>query len=121
MGAKKEKVDYFKKGKKLGLDTINPFKYDPEYINKQPFSKELTDSKLRTIQSSPEYAAMIASMDENIGRIIKELKVMKIEKTRSFSSCQTTGDYPPRKDHQHRTFHLREKKDSVMKGESENR
>lgn len=81
MGAKKEKVDYFKKkAKKLGLDTINPFKYDPEYIDKQPFSKELTDLKLRTIQSSPEYAAMIASMDENIGRIIKELKAMKIEK-----------------------------------------
>lgn len=81
MGAKKEKVDYFKKkAKKLGLDTINPFKYNPEYIDKQPFSKELTDLKLRTIQSSPEYAAMIASMDENIGRIIKELKAMKIEK-----------------------------------------
>lgn len=75
IGAKPEKVAYFKeKAKRMGLDTIIPFKENADYIRKQPFPKEHMDLRERVIQSCPEYAAMIASMDENIGRIITELK-----------------------------------------------
>lgn len=71
--AKKNKEEYFiKKAHAMGLDTLLTFNENPDWKQKLPYS----DSTLRerSIQSHAAYAAMIASMDENIGRIINELK-----------------------------------------------
>ena len=75
VGAKPEKVAYFKeKAHRMGLDTLKTFADNPDYIAKQPFPQEQTNLRERIIQSHPAYAAMISSMDENIGRVIGELK-----------------------------------------------
>lgn len=71
--AKKDKEAYFiKKAHTMGLDTLLTFNENPDWKQKLPYA----DSTLRerSIQSHAAYAAMIASMDENIGRIIDELK-----------------------------------------------
>ena len=71
--AKEEQIKYFQdKYDKLRLDTLNTFIEHPDYVDKQPFPAKLF--KERIVQSNVVYAAMIASMDENIGKIIKELK-----------------------------------------------
>lgn len=71
---KPDKVQYFTdKAHKMGLDTIqNIFNENPDWKANQPF-KELNFHE-RIIQSNPVYAAMISSMDENVGKVIKELK-----------------------------------------------
>lgn len=73
---KPDKVKYFKeKAKRLGLDKLTEdekFKFEPEWSKKQPFKdKRWAEPQL---QSNAIYAAMISSMDENIGKIIGELK-----------------------------------------------
>lgn len=71
--AKPEKIRYFEeKIKKMGLASCDTFDYHPEWKSKQPM--EGASYKERLIHSNAVYAAMIASMDENIGRIITELK-----------------------------------------------
>lgn len=75
LNAKPEKIEYFhRKAQRMGLDTMNVFVDNPEYISQQPFPKEITNLRERTVQSDPVYAAMISHMDENIGRIMAELK-----------------------------------------------
>lgn len=71
---KPDKVQYFKdKAHKMGLDTIqNTFNENPDWKANQPF-KEMNLHE-RVIQSNPVYAAMISSMDENVGKVIAELK-----------------------------------------------
>lgn len=71
--AKEDKIRYFQaKSDSMKLDTLNTFIERPDYVDKQPFPANLF--KERIVQSNVVYAAMIASMDENIGRIIEELK-----------------------------------------------
>lgn len=75
LNAKPEKIEYFRqKAQRMGLDTLNVFVEDPEYIKQQPFPKEITNLKERVVQSDPVYAAMISHMDDNIGKIMKELE-----------------------------------------------
>lgn len=71
--AKEEQIRYFQaKYDRMRLDTLKTFIEHPDYVDKQPFPAKLF--KERIVQSNVVYAAMIASMDENIGKIIKELK-----------------------------------------------
>lgn len=69
--AKKEKIEkYEKKARELRLDTETAL-IEGEYFPTQ-HKKHLRVTR-RVIQSDPVYAAMIESLDENIGRILKFL------------------------------------------------
>jgi arylsulfatase A-like enzyme len=70
--AKREYVRYYRnKAIKLGIKDINPF----EIGEKFPCShKKEYFIKRRVFQSDPKYAAMIHSLDENIGRLVKTLE-----------------------------------------------
>lgn len=71
--AKEDKIRYFEeKAKRMGLVSQTEYDLNPEWKPKQPFQDD--SHKERIIQSNAKYAAMIASMDENIGKIIDELK-----------------------------------------------
>lgn len=51
----------------------NPIQAKPELV-------ERFKNKATTDQDNPEYAAMLASVDENLGRLVSELKRLDIEK-----------------------------------------
>lgn len=71
--AKPEYVEYFKKkAHKMGIDTIQPFTTDLDWYKKA--DHKAWHWKERTIQSDAEYAALIYSMDENLGRLLQALK-----------------------------------------------
>lgn len=56
----------------LGLDTLNEFNYDQPWM---PFATGKAHRyRERLIQSNPVYAAMIESLDTNIGKLITYLK-----------------------------------------------
>lgn len=76
MQAKEEHVKKFEeKAKKTGLDKQKAFTRDRDWIN-----PSMGDNyKERIIQSNPVYAAMIWSVDENIGRLIGMLEELDIE------------------------------------------
>lgn len=79
LNAKPDKIDYFKKkAQRMGLDTHQTFIDNPDYIKLQPFPKEETQLRERIVQSNPIYAAMIAHMDENVGKIMDALRQMGI-------------------------------------------
>jgi arylsulfatase A-like enzyme len=70
--AKREHVKYFrKKALKMGLKEVNPFEIGEKFpcTHKKDYLV-----KRRVIQSDPKYAAMIFSIDENIGRLIKAVE-----------------------------------------------
>lgn len=72
--AKPDKIKYFEeKAKKMGLkSTLEVYEKNPEWKKKQPYQDSTRIERI--IQNNAVYAAMISSMDENIGRIINELK-----------------------------------------------
>ncbi len=70
--AKTEKIEKYRiKAGKMGLDTLKTFEegdfFPCEHKKEQKIQRRL-------IQSDPVYAAMIESLDENIGRIIRYLE-----------------------------------------------
>ena len=70
--AKREHVKYFReKALKMGLKDVNPFEIGENFpcTHKKDYFV-----KRRVIQSDPKYAAMIFSIDENIGRLIKAVE-----------------------------------------------
>lgn len=71
---KPDKVAYFlQKAKRLGLDTLkNTFNSDLSWKALEPSISK--NKRERVVQSNATYAAMIASMDENVGKVIAELK-----------------------------------------------
>lgn len=71
--AKKEDVKYFKeKASRLGIDKINPLAEGEKFPCEHKKNESVTR---RTIQSSPEYAAMIYNLDYNIGKLVDTLEV----------------------------------------------
>ena len=77
--AKPEYVEYFKKkAAKMQIDNIEPFTKDVEWLKKAPHKS--WHWKERVIQSDAEYAALIYSMDENIGKVLRALKENGMEK-----------------------------------------
>jgi len=70
--AKPDKQKYFEdKAHRLGLDTLKSFNNKPDWAQKESIKANYHD---RIVQNNATYAAMIASMDENIGKVIAELK-----------------------------------------------
>lgn len=76
MQAKEEHIKKFEeKAKRSGLDKAQAFTRDREWIR-----PSMSDNyKERIIQSNPVYAAMIWSVDENIGRLISKLEELNID------------------------------------------
>ena len=69
--AKKEKIrKYEARAKEMGLDEVEPFK-EGEFFPCE--HKKDQRVKRRLVQSDPVYAAMIESVDENIGRLLQTL------------------------------------------------
>ena len=76
--AKPEYVEYFReKAQRMGIDTIQPFTTDLDWYKKA--DHKAWHWKERVIQSDAEYAALIYSMDENLGRLLQALKDNGIE------------------------------------------
>lgn len=70
--AKREYIKYYReKAKKMGLKDLNPFVIGENFpcTHKKDFFV-----KRRVVQSDPKYAAMIHSLDENIGRLVETLE-----------------------------------------------
>lgn len=74
--AKKEKIEKYKdKAKRMGLDSITALEdgdFFPYEFNRKKRIKR------RVVQSDPVYAAMIESLDENIGRLLEELDCLDL-------------------------------------------
>ncbi|MAX26754.1 MAG: sulfatase [Phycisphaeraceae bacterium] len=69
--AKQEYITYFEqKAKDMGIDTIEPF-VEGEYFACD--HKKDQRVRRRVIQSDPVYAAMIKSMDENLGKLMQAI------------------------------------------------
>ncbi|MDN5217416.1 sulfatase [Fulvivirgaceae bacterium BMA12] len=62
---------YINKKYLLGLDTLTEFSHDEPWIK---YASVSNGYKERTIQSNPVYAAMVESLDQNIGKVIACLK-----------------------------------------------
>jgi len=63
-----EKVEYFReKAARLGLDRERTFAVGEEFPCLHKRGKRVTR---RLLQSDPEYAAMIANLDDNLGRVV---------------------------------------------------
>jgi arylsulfatase A-like enzyme len=77
MQGKEKLIERFtKKADSLGLTNSQVFTRDKDWIR-----KNMSDNfKERIIQSNPVYAAMIASVDENIGRLLEKLVELNIDK-----------------------------------------
>ncbi len=67
---------FSQKADSMGLSKINPFTRDKYWI--RPSMPD--DFRERIIQSNPVYAAMIWSVDENIGRVLAKLNELNIDK-----------------------------------------
>lgn len=77
--AKPEYVEYFKKkAHKMRLDEIQPFTKDLDWYKNA--DHKAWHWKERVVQSDAEYAALIYSMDENIGRVLDALKKKGLDK-----------------------------------------
>ncbi|MFW6308797.1 MAG: sulfatase [bacterium] len=71
MGKKKYVKKYKEKQKGMGLDQVKTFEEGAHFPTEHKKDRKI---KRRLVQSDPEYAAMIQSVDENIGRIMKTLE-----------------------------------------------
>jgi arylsulfatase A-like enzyme len=70
---KPDKIAYFEeKARRMGLDTIRTHDENPPWKAKQPF--QVASYRERLVQSHPVYAAMVSSMDDNVGKVVAELK-----------------------------------------------
>ncbi|MBP7038931.1 MAG: sulfatase [Bacteroidales bacterium] len=76
MQAKEEHIRKFTmKADSMGITDAEAFTRDREWIN-----ESMSDNfKERIIQSNPVYAAMIYSVDENIGRLVKRLGELNLD------------------------------------------
>jgi len=64
------------KADSMGLSKMQPFTREKEWIK-----KSMSDNfKERIIQSNPVYAAMIYSVDENLGKLFKRLEELNLDK-----------------------------------------
>jgi arylsulfatase A-like enzyme len=77
MQGKEDLVKRFsRKADSLGLSKMQAFTREKSWIK-----KSMSDNyKERIIQSNPVYAAMIYSVDENIGRLLAKLKELNLDK-----------------------------------------
>jgi arylsulfatase A-like enzyme len=76
MQGKEQLIQKFtEKADSMGLTRMQEFTREKQWIR-----KTMSDNyKERIIQSNPVYAAMIYSVDENIGRLLRKLKELKLD------------------------------------------
>jgi len=88
--AKPEKIEYFREKKEeMGLDKIYPFENGDNFPTER--KKELVIRR-RILQSSANYAAMVHSVDENVGRILKAIEESgELENTIVFFASDNGG------------------------------
>ncbi len=68
---KKEYVEMFRRrAREMGLDNVKTFEEGEHFPCEHKKEKRV---QRRLVQSDPEYAAMVKSMDENIGRLLKAI------------------------------------------------
>lgn len=71
--AKPEVTEYFrKKAERMGLTDVEPFTRDVQWYKESDYKPG--HWKERLVQSDPEYAALIYSMDENIGKVLDAIE-----------------------------------------------
>jgi len=76
MQGKEELIQYFQsKADSLGLSDIEHFTKDEEWIKRAPKG----NYRERIIQSYAVYAAMIYSVDENLGKLFEKLRQLKLD------------------------------------------
>ena len=76
--AKPEKTAYFKeKARRMGIDRVKPFTRDVEWFRSA--AHPAWHWRERVIQSNAEYAALVSSMDENVGKVLDFLKASGLE------------------------------------------
>jgi arylsulfatase A-like enzyme len=76
---KPEYAAYFReKAKKMGIDQLTQFTNNHNWIRNNRFA--LPHWKERTIQSNADYAALIKSMDENVGKVLDKLLELGLDK-----------------------------------------
>ena len=78
MQGKEEHIAKFTaRAESMGLSGVEPFTRDKEWIR-----PSMSDNfKERIVQSNPVYAAMIYSVDENIGKLVAALEALILMKT----------------------------------------
>ncbi|MEM9718817.1 MAG: sulfatase [Bacteroidota bacterium] len=67
---------YEAKAQEMGIVESDRFTYESPWIKKAPQRGNFRD---RLVQDSPVYAAMIETMDDNIGKLLAKLKEMGLE------------------------------------------
>jgi hypothetical protein len=82
---------YRLKARALGLDKRNPFEEGERFPSEHGKDQRVMR---RRFQSDPTYAAMVQSMDDNIGRLLTCSKPKASSTTRSSSSRATTAVWP---------------------------
>ena len=76
MQAKEEHIRHFRsKADSMNITDVQQFTKENEWIKSAPPG----DFKERSIQSSADYASMIYSMDENIGRLLDKLRMLNLD------------------------------------------
>ncbi len=76
--AKEEHIEIYKrKAREMGIDTIDPFEEGGFFSTEHKRDKRI---QRRKIQSDPVYAAMVFSLDQNIGRLLNAVREKGIEK-----------------------------------------
>jgi len=77
MQGKEELIQHFtKKADSMGLNDKEPFTKEKDWIKLAPKG----NFKERTMQSNAVYAAMIYSVDENLGKLFAKLKQLKLDR-----------------------------------------
>ncbi|MCG8479688.1 MAG: sulfatase [Spirochaetales bacterium] len=76
--AKAEKIaKYAEKARTMGLDTVRTFQEGDLFPCSHKKDRRI---RRRLVQSDPAYAAMIESLDENIGKLLSELQSLDLTK-----------------------------------------
>ena len=87
---------YKEKAKRMGLpldEKSTPFL--PDGTPARGTKPGLRSNKARQIQNHPAYAAMVETMDTNVGRIIDGLKKLNLEENTIVIFTSDNGGYPP--------------------------
>ena len=92
--AKKPLIEkYRKKAKQLGLPQQATFKSDGSQARgTKPGNRQ---NRSRQVQNDPAYAAMIETMDTNVGRVLNKLEMLNLDENTVVIFTSDNGGYPP--------------------------
>ncbi len=92
--AKKPLIEkYRKKAKQMGLPQQATFKSDGSQARgTKPGNRQ---NRSRQVQNDPAYAAMIETMDTNVGRVLNKLEMLNLDENTVVIFTSDNGGYPP--------------------------